>query len=414
MVMAKFQYIALKNKKEFIEGEIEANTLREARQKIVALGFLPTKVYEEKLIQDNLVEPTQIVQANGKRVKRLSLNEKIWFTSELETLLCAGIPILEALETVERNSASLKVQSICMNVRQAINSGSTFAQSMEKLYSNVFGQVYIGLIKAGEASGELDETLIRMLVILNKEAKVIDKVKSASIYPIILIALMLGLIILFSVVVFPRFYALFSFTGGDIPLFAQTVFGFCDFVHRFWVFIIVGIIGAITGLRMLIQTYSFKKKIDEIVLKIPKLSEFINYINLANYMTVLQISYDAGVPIISALELSQKTVGNIIIKSKLSNVIGMVKRGKSLVEAFNVSQVIPSALLSMIATGEKSGSLGKMLKEVVGVIDKKIDFVLEALSKAFEPALIIIMGICVGTLLLAFMQLYISSITSFL
>ena len=410
--MAKFQYKALKNQKEFIEGEIEATTLREARQKIVALGFLPTNVYEENLIQDNLVEPNQIVQTNGKRVKRLSLNEKIWFTSELETLLCAGIPIQEALETVERNSASLKVQSICMNVRQAINSGNTFAQSMEKLYSKVFGPVYIGLIKAGESSGELDETLIRMLVILNKEAKILDKIKSASIYPSILLALMFGLIMLFSVVIFPRFNAFFSFTGGDIPLFAQTVFGFCDFVHRFWLFLIVGIVGAITGLRMFLKTYSFKKKIDEIVLKIPKLSEFINYINLANYMTVLQISYEAGVPIISSLELAQKTVGNIILKSKLSKVIGIVKKGNSLVDALNSSQVVPSALLSMIAAGEKSGTLGKMLKEVVDVIDKKIDFVLEALSKAFEPMMIIVMGVCVGIFLMAFMQMYVASRTS--
>lgn len=410
--MAKFQYRALKNKKEFIEGEIEASTLREARQKIVALGFLPTKVYEENSMQDKLVEPTQTAPTTGKRVKRLSLNEKIWFTSELETLLSAGIPILEALESVQKNSASLKIKTICTNVIQSIYSGNTFAQSMEKLYAKVFGQVYIGLIKAGESSGELDETLIRMLVILNKEAKILDKVKSASIYPSILLAMMFGLIMLFSVVVFPRFCTFFSSTGGDIPLFAQVVFGFCDFVHKFWLFLIVGIVGVITGLHSLMQTYSFKKNIDMIVLKIPKLSEFINYINLANYMTVLYISYEAGVPIVSALELAQKTVGNIIIKSKLSNVVNMVKNGKSLAEALNFSQVIPSALLSMIATGEKSGSLGKMLKETVDVIDKKIDFVLDALSKAFEPTIIIIMGICVGTFLVAFMQMYIASLTS--
>ena len=129
-------------------------------------------------------------------------------------------------------------------------------------------------------------------------------------------------------------------------------------------------------------------------------------------MTVLQISYEAGVPIISSLELAQKTVGNIILKSKLSKVIGIVKKGNSLVDALNSSQVVPSALLSMIAAGEKSGTLGKMLKEVVDVIDKKIDFVLEALSKAFEPMMIIVMGVCVGIFLMAFMQMYVASLTS--
>ena len=160
------------------------------------------------------------------------------------------------------------------------------------------------------------------------------------------------------------------------------------------------------------QTYVFKKKVDEFVLKVPKLSEFINYINLANYMTVLHISYDAGVPIVAALELAQKTVGNLLIKAKLSSVVSMVKSGKSLTQAFNTSQVIPSPLMSMIATGEKSGSLGKMLKETVDVIDKKVDFVLEALSKAFEPTIIIILGLCVGALLIAFMQIYTSALSS--
>ena len=411
--MAKFQYKALKNKTEFVEGEIEANSLREARQKILALGFLPTKVYTEFYSEEQSYSAVgAITFAPVQKVKRLSLNEKIWFTSELQTLLSAGISIVEALESVEGNSSSLKIKSICDSLRQSIFSGATFAQSMEKYYANVFGQVYIGLVKAGEAAGELDETLARMLVILNKEAKILDKIKSASIYPCILIAMMLGLIILFSCLVFPRLMGVVTFSGGEAPFFAQTVFGFCSFVQHFWWFLIVLVAGGIAGFQSLMQTYAFKKNVDEFVLKVPKLSEFINYINLANYMTVLYISYDAGVTIVSALELAQKTVGNLLIKAKLSSVVSMVKNGKSLTHAFSASQVIPSPLMSMIATGEKSGSLGKMLKESVDVIDKKVDFVLEALSKAFEPTIIIILGLCVGALLVAFMQMYASALTS--
>ena len=411
--MTKFQYKALKNKTEFVEGEIEANSPREARQKILALGFLPTKVYTEYCGEkQSYAEQSYVSVGHIQNVKRLSLNEKIWFTSELQTLLGAGISVIEALESVERNSASLKIKSISNHLRQSIFSGATFAQSMEKYYANVFGQVYIGLVKAGEAAGELDETLARMLVILDKEEKILDKIKSASIYPCILIAMMLGLIILFSCLVFPNLMGVVTFSGGEAPFFAQLVIGFCSFVQHFWWLLIVLVAGVIAGFQALMQTYVFKKKVDEFVLKVPKLSEFINYINLANYMTVLHISYDAGVPIVAALELAQKTVGNLLIKAKLSSVVSMVKSGKSLTQAFNTSQVIPSPLMSMIATGEKSGSLGKMLKETVDVIDKKVDFVLEALSKAFEPTIIIILGLCVGALLIAFMQIYTSALSS--
>lgn len=411
--MTKFQYKALKNKTEFVEGEIEANSPREARQKILALGFLPTKVYTEYCGEkQSYAEQSYVSVGHIQNVKRLSLNEKIWFTSELQTLLGAGISVIEALESVERNSASLKIKSISNHLRQSIFSGATFAQSMEKYYANVFGQVYIGLVKAGEAAGELDETLVRMLVILSKEEKILDKIKSASIYPCILIAMMLGLIILFSCLVFPNLMGVVTFSGGEAPFFAQLVIGFCSFVQHFWWLLIVLVAGGIAGFQALMQTYVFKKKVDEFVLKVPKLSGFINYINLANYMTVLHISYDAGVPIVAALELAQKTVGNLLIKAKLSSVVSMVKSGKSLTQAFNTSQVIPSPLMSMIATGEKSGSLGKMLKETVDVIDKKVDFVLEALSKAFEPTIIIILGLCVGALLIAFMQIYTSALSS--
>lgn len=411
--MAKFQYKALKNKTEFVEGEVEATSLREARQKIIALGFLPTKVYTEFMPADqnysNTVAPISDSQVV---VRRLSLNEKIWFTTELQTLLGAGISVLEALESVEKTSAGLKVKSVCKTLRQSILSGNTFAQSMEKYYSKVFGQVYIGLVKAGEDSGALDETLARMLVILNKEAKVLDKIKSASIYPCLLIALMLGVIMLFSVVVFPRLMGVVAFSGGEAPFFAKTVFGFCTFVQHFWWLIIIFIVGGLTGFSMLLKTYAFKKGIDKFILEVPKLSEFISYINLANYMTVLYISYEAGVPIVLALELALKTVGNIQIKTKLSNVAYLVKSGQSLTYSLSSSQVVPAALMSMVSTGEQSGSLGKMLKEAADVIDKKVDFVLEALSKCFEPIIIIIMGLCVGALLVAFMQMYASALTS--
>lgn len=410
--MAKFQYKALKNKTEFVEGEIEATSYREARQKIIELGFLPTKVYSETLKPEKYSEHISAPVNEGKTVRRLSMNEKTMFTSELQTLLSSGISIVEALESVERNTASKKIKTICNTLKQSILAGNTFAQSMEKYYSKVFGQIYIGLVKAGETAGELEETLLRMLVILNKQAKILDKIKSASIYPAILIVMLLGLVTLFSVLVFPKLMGVVNFSGGEIPLFAQTVFGFCTFVQHFWWLLIVLIVGLISGFKTLMQTYLFKRKVDNFVLHVPKLSDFVKYTNLANYMTVLAISYESGVPIASALELSNKTIDNIVIKTKLSRVASMVRNGKSLVESLDTAQVIPPTLMSMIATGEKTGSLGKMLQDSADVIDKKVDFVLEALSKAFEPAIIIILGICVGSMLFAFMQVYASALSS--
>lgn len=409
--MTKFLYRALKNNTQIVDGFVEADSPREAREKIRQLGFVPTKVYSEEIPQSQvpvkIQEQALIPDANnGKKVSRLSLQEKIMFTSELEVMLSSGIPIMDALHTIEINSPKLKIRTICQNLQENIMQGMTFATALASLYGNVFGPVYIGLVKTGEDSGELDVTLGRMLVLLRKQENIFGKIKSASIYPIILIVIMIGVMMLFSMKVFPAFYGILMFNGTDVPLYSQMLIGFCQFINQFWWLVLCGI-GAFCGaVSMLFKNPVFKSKWDDFILKVPVVSDFIQYINLSNFMTVLHISYDAGLPIMSGLELSNKTVGNHVIKKKIFNAISLIRNGRSISEAFEITGAIPSALMTMIATGEKSGTLGKMFKDAAEVIDKKVDMALEALTKLFEPTLIIIMGIAVAFIALGFYQMY--------
>ncbi len=412
--MAKFQYNALKDNKQVVSGEIEASDYREAREKIRQLGFLPTKVYTEEFIdeKDNISGENEQLQTQGKNVSRLSLQEKIMFTSELEVLLAAGIPILDALHTVEVNTPKEKLKIICGNLQKAIMRGVTFAEALASLYGKVFGSVYIGLVKTGENSGELDATLGRLLILLRKEERIKDKIKSASIYPIILLVIMAVVLMIFSKLVFPAFYGILQFNATDVPHFSDMLIGFCEFINQFWWLVLLGIGAFFGGISTLFQNPQFKAKWDELILKVPVISDFIQYINLSNFMTVLNISYEAGVPILSGLELSNKTVGNYTIKKKVFNVINLVRSGRSLSESFEITGAIPSALMTMIATGEKSGTLGKMFKDAADVIDKKVDMALEALTKMFEPTLIVIMGIVVGFVALGFYQMYMTALGS--
>ena len=150
------------------------------------------------------------------------------------------------------------------------------------------------------------------------------------------------------------------------------------------------------------------------MLQIPALRDFIQYINLANFMTVLQISYDAGVPIIAGLELSAKTIGNNIIKNKVNRATSYVRNGKSLAESLQKTNAVPQTFISMISAGEKSGTLGRMLHDAAQAIDDKVDMTLEALTRLFEPAIILIMGGFVLFILLGFYQLYIGMLGSLL
>ncbi len=410
--MAKYKYKALQNNSKFIDGEIQANSLREARELIRKLGFIPTKVYTEAA-----VEQTEVVEVNEKpilktQVKNLSLAQKINFTSQLETLLAAGIPILEALQCVENNSPDLKLKTICSNISDAIASGMTFAQSLKSLYGSVFGVVYTSLVKTGEDAGELEATLQRMLILLRKQEAIKDKIVSASVYPSVLLSMMTGLSIVFAKFVFPKFAEVMAFNGADLPFLAESIMGFFNFIDNFWWLVLMLIGAACYVVMQLFKNPQIKSKWDEFILKVPVVSDFITYINLSNFMTVMHISYDAGVPIMSGLELANKTVGNYTIKSKIFTSVNLVRAGKTLTEAFNCTGVIPSALISMISAGEKSGFLGKMFHDCADVIDKKVDMALEAMTKLFEPAVILIMGGAVLFIAIAFFQAYVGMLGS--
>ena len=400
--MPKFKYKALKENKILVDGEIDAVDVREAREKIRLLGFLPTKVYSET---DILTETTPQTNLQERKLF-LNLTQKISFTQELQTMLSAGIPILDCLSNIEENSNDIELKKMSANLRQSIESGHTFAESLSAIYGKTFGNVYTSLVKTGEDSGELDVTLDRMLTLLRKQDAIKSKIITASIYPAVLITMMFGLIVLFAKFVFPSFAGVLLSNGTDIPPMAQALTGGMDFVNKFWWLIILST-GAVGYLFMAFgQNSTFKNFIDKILLKIPVLAEFVEYINLSNFMTVLQISYDAGVPISPCLELAQRTVGNSVIKSRIQNVISSLKKGNSLTDSFERAKAIPDSLLSMISAGEKSGTLGKMFKDASAVIDKKVDMALEALTRLFEPTVMVILGIAVLLIIITFIQIY--------
>ena len=252
----------------------------------------------------------------------------------------------------------------------------------------------------------MEETLRRMLLLLRNQDNIKDKIISASIYPAVLILIMFCVLLLFAKVVFPAFYGVIQFAGGTVPFMAEMLIGLCTFVGNFWWLILIGFGALCYVISSLFKNPELKYKWDNFILKVPAVSDFIKYINLSNFITVLQISYDAGLPILSGLELSSKTLGNLVMKRQALNTASLAKNGKPLSDAFQISGLMPGELMTMVATGEKSGTLGKMLKDAANVIDKKVDMALDAMLKLFEPALIVIMGGFVLFIAIAFYQLY--------
>ena len=396
--MAIYNYIALKNNKDIVKGKVNAEDLREARESIRSLGFIPTKVYEEKTKSEE--DSEKKTEVKGGKIKKLGLQDRMDFTSTLQILAQSGIPIIESLMFIENDAAKLKVRLVAKELRRQIMAGATFADTIAK-YPDQFGQIYIGLVKAGEDSGELEKTLQRLLELLGKEAAIRGKVIGTLMYPMFVIVLAVIIVLVMLMFVFPVFKEMFDGMGKDLPCITATLLSAGIFLKTFWFFVPI-ILGSIAGFFTFIMRWQpSKRKIDEFVLKVPLLCDLIQYSNFANFVAVMQVAYDAGVPIIECLYLANVTLTNYTLKTKIETATLKVQQGQHLSIALRSTRVMPKMILFMIATGEQSGRLGDMLLQATNFIDKKLDGIIDTMTKMIEPIMLIVIGSIVLTLALA-------------
>ncbi len=397
--MAIYNYTALKNNKEIVKGKIDAANPREARDNIRKLGFIPTKVEEEQA--KGAVDPKELGKKTKKgKMHKLGLQDRIDFTSTLQILAQSGIPIIESLLFIENDAAKLKIRQVAQELRRQIMNGGTFADTIAK-YPDQFGQIYIGLCKAGEDSGELEKTLERLLELLNKEAAIKGKVIGTLMYPMFVIVLAILIVLVMLMFVFPVFKDMFDTMGKQLPWITQTLMDIGIFLKTYWYFVPV-ILGSMFGtVTFLFRWQPSKRKIDEYSLKIPVLTDLIQFSNFSNFIAVMQVAYDAGVPIIECLYLSNLTLTNYTLKTRIESATTKVQQGQHLSSALRSTRVMPKMILFMIATGEQSGRLGDMLTQATNYIDKQLDKIIDVMTKMIEPIMLIVIGSIVLVLALA-------------
>lgn len=393
--MTIYNYVALKNNKDIVKGKVEGSSLKEARENVRKLGFLPTKIYEEsKNTSENKVE------VEAKKIRKLSLQDLIDFTSTFQILAQSGIPVIESLIFIENDAAKSKVRSVAKELRRQIMAGSTFADTIAK-YPKVFGQIYIGLVKAGEDSGELEKTLERLLELLKKEAAIRAKVIGTLLYPAFVVILAMFIVTVMLVFVFPAFKDMFDAQQAKLPWITATLMSLGEFLKVYWILIPIIFGTVIFGTTFLLKWEPSKRIIDNFVLKIPVLTDLIQFANFSNFIAVMQVAYDAGVPIVDCLYLSNLTLTNFTLRDKISSATNKVQQGQHLSMALKSSSVMPKMILFMIATGEQSGRLGDMLLQATIFIDKKLETIIDLMTRMVEPLMLLFIGSIVLVLALA-------------
>lgn len=394
--MAIYNYTGYKNgTSEIVKGKIEAENMRDARAAIRTMGFIPTSLIEEHSSskKDNKKQKNR----GGGKMPKMGLGEQIDFTSTLQILAAAGIPIIESLLFIENDAAKIKIRQVAGELRKQIMNGGTFAGTIAK-YPEQFGHVYIGLVKTGEDSGELEKTLDRLLELLNKQAAIRAKVIGTLMYPMFVILLAAFIVIVMLVFVFPVFKDMFDQMGMELPWITRMLMGMGLWLKANWMAIPLGFMGIISMCSFLMRWKPSRYKIDEYVLKIPVLTLLIQYSNFANFLAVMQVAYDAGVPILECLYLANLTLSNHTLEQRVEEATVKIQQGQHLSAALRATRTMPKMILFMIATGEQSGRLGDMLGQAVSYIDKALDNVIDIMTKMIEPVMLIVIGAIVFVL----------------
>ena len=388
--MPIYSYTALKQGKEIVKGEITASNLKDARDVIRKMGLVPTQINEY----------TNAKAKKATQLSSLSLGEKIDFISTLQILLTSGIPAVESLMFMEQEAAKKKIRDMSRVLKTQIMAGSTFADTMAR-YPQVFGYIFIGLVKAGEESGELEKTLDRIKELLTKQANIKGKVIGTLMYPVFVIILAFCITIIMLTFVFPAFKDMFAQQEKALPLITSIMINAGDYLKTYWYTIPIFVVSFIAFCFLVINWQPARNVLDKLVLKVPLLNNLILYSNYSNFLSVMSVSYDAGIPVVDCLHLAVITLTNSVLRNKMSGAIVKVQQGLQVSQALKSTGIVPRMLLFMIATGEQSGRLGDMLEKGVNFLDKTLDAIIDTLTKMIEPIMLIVIGSIVLVMALA-------------
>ncbi len=333
----------------------------------------------------------------GGRVRRRDLLD---FTLHMATSLGAGIPVIQALRDAEAGMAGQGFARVIKDLREEISSGSQVAEAMSH-HPDVFPQLYLALISAGESSGNLDGTLAELVRYLEWADDLEGKVKQALIYPAILATATLGLFLLMIIFVIPRFMEVFQELDYQLPTLTLRVLATGAFFRHWWPFLFGGVAALVTGLRMLARSERGRLALDHLLLNLPIVGGFQRNLALSRFARNFAMLFASGIDILRVLALLERVVGNSVLAAEIATARQRVVTGDTLSRAFADSPYFPPLLKRLIGVGEQAGSLDKTLAKAAEYLDKELPRAIKRLFTLLEAAIIVVLGALIAISALA-------------
>jgi type IV pilus assembly protein PilC len=352
-----------------------------------------------KLINEQGLAPTDIKLADGRGLlagrasKRVKARDRVLFSRQLSTLINAGLPLLQALRSVNDQTTSKALKVILNQVIGGLEGGGTLSAALAK-HPKVFNQVYISMIAAGETSGTLDKSLDRLAIQQEKDADLAAKVRGAMVYPIIVLFVMIAVVGFMIVKVLPQVKSIYSgFDGVELPLLTRVLLGISDFTIKFWwVVLILVVLGAFFGTRYA-RTGPGKEVVDSFKMKAWPIGPLFMKMYMARFSRTGSTLISSGVPLLQMLDITSKAVNNVHIARSINAAAEKVRGGKSLADAIGNDPHFLPLVPSMLKIGEQSGSMEQMLGKAADYYEKEVDNQVATISSIIEPVMMVMLGV---------------------
>ncbi len=400
--MPTFKYEALDAQGVGVKDEVEALSQKEAVSKIRNMGYFPTKVEQAgaRRRATRAAARPQRRRGSGGRVKKKLVTQ---FARQLSTLQDAGLPILRSLRILQEQQKSGTFKRVIGYVADDIEGGATLSEALGR-YPRTFDNLFVNMVAAGEAGGVLDLILSRIADFMEKAQKLKSRVKSAMIYPLTVLTFAFLILLALMKWVVPRFMdVLTEMVGGELNVVTRTVLAISSWIaYRFgWLILICVPIVIVILMRIAKRFRTGRLVLDSIKLKMPIIGNLSGKISVTRWTRTLGTLISAGVPILDALNVTRETSGNEVYARMLGNVHNSIRQGDTFAGPLRQSKTVDLIVSNMVAVGEETGDLDKMLTKVADNYDEQVDVLVASLMSLLEPIMIIVLGAVVMTIVLA-------------
>lgn len=399
--MTQFRYTALDSDHAPRKGILEAPDKGAAIALVASKGLRPVSVVDASSRKKGGL-PLPKFLTNGK----VKSDDLVMFTRQLSAMVGAGVPLLRALGSLEEHSDSPALKKVVSEIFRDVQSGQPLADALER-HPNVFNDVYVNMVRAGEAAGILDEILKRLALQQEKSATMRKKIKSAMTYPMVLVVITVLAFFGLMLFVIPQIGKIIKDLGGpdaELPILTQIMLGISGFITSFWFILIPVIVGAVWLVLRYIRTPRGKRQFHALILRVPGVKTIVSKVAVARFARTFSALMGAGVAVLEALDVTARAVGNILYEESLIKAAEQVKNGATLSSIIEKEPLFPPIVAQMLAVGEETGQTDTVLVKVADFYEEEVDVAIDGLSSIIEPVMIVFMGSMVGLIAASVMQ----------